>query len=131
MARILVVDDEVLLRKLVRKMLEEVGHQVAEATNGNEALAMVERTPPDLVIMDVLMPEREGIETIASLRRAKSAIPILAISGGGRTRMTEFLTVAEKFGAQGSLRKPFDQKALLDAVQNLLGKAGPPPQNRP
>lgn len=124
MAHILIVDDEMLFRKLVRKMLEEAGHQVLEAANGNEALAIVERTPPDLIIMDVLMPEREGIETIASLRRAKSTIPILAVSGGGRTKMTEFLTVAEKFGADASLRKPFDQKTLLDAVQSLLGKGG-------
>lgn len=124
MANILVVDDEILLRKVVRKMLEAAGHQVREAANGNEALALVEKTPPDLIIMDVLMPEREGIETIASLRRAKSTIPILAVSGGGRTKMTEFLTVAEKFGADASLRKPFDQKTLLGAVESLLKKAG-------
>lgn len=124
MANILVVDDEALLRRVVRKMLEAAGHQVLEAGNGNEALAMVAQTPPDLIIMDVLMPEREGIETIASLRRAKSAIPILAVSGGGRTKMTEFLKIAERFGADASLRKPFDQKTLLGAVERLLNKAG-------
>lgn len=124
MSLIFVVDDDELVRGTVRQTLESAGHEVVEAANGKQALIAFAKKPPDLVIMDILMPEHEGIETIAGLRRAKVTVPILAISGGGRAGLSEFLAIAEKFGANASLRKPFDRKTLLAKVAELLASGG-------
>ena len=120
MARILVIDDEDELRSMLRQMLEFAGHEVAEAVNGAEGIEIYERDAPDLIITDIIMPEQEGVETIIALRRADSALPIIAISGGGRLDATDFLTMAKKLGARRTLTKPFRRDQLLDAVNECL-----------
>jgi len=121
MAEILVVDDEPLLRSTLRHALEIAGHSVKEAANGIEALAAVGRRPPAVVILDILMPEKEGIETILDIRRKYDGIKIIAMSGGGRVGDTAFLTVAEKLGADRVIAKPFNRDQLLNAVDDVLG----------
>ncbi len=81
MARILVIDDEYELRSMLRQMLEHAGHEVSEAVNGAVGIEIYERDAPDLIITDIIMPEKEGVETIIALRRADPALPIIAISG--------------------------------------------------
>ena len=120
MARILVIDDEDELRSMLRQMLEHAGHEVAEAVNGAVGIEIYERDAPDLIITDIIMPEQEGVETIIALRRADSALPIIAISGGGRLDATDFLTMAKKLGARRTLTKPFRRDQLLDAVNECL-----------
>lgn len=119
MARILVADDHPLVRKAVREVLLGAGHDVVVVANGREAEAAVQDRQPDLVLLDILMPEKDGIETILSLRRHLPTLRILAMSAGSYGR-TDFLAVAAKFGADAVLRKPFDGPELLAAVDALL-----------
>ncbi|MHA1153245.1 MAG: response regulator [Alphaproteobacteria bacterium] len=120
MARILVIDDEDELRSMLRQMLEYAGHEVSEAVNGAEGIEIYQRDTPDLIITDIIMPEKEGVETIIALLRADPALPIIAISGGGRLDATDFLSMAKKLGARHSLTKPFRRDQLLEAVSDCL-----------
>ncbi|MCH8036471.1 MAG: response regulator [Proteobacteria bacterium] len=122
MARILIIDDEDELRSMLRRMLEQAGHEVTEAVNGAEGIELYERDRPDLIITDIIMPEKEGVETIIALRRADPDLPIIAISGGGRLEATDFLTMARKLGARRTLAKPFRRDQLLEAVDECLAK---------
>ncbi len=122
MARILIIDDEDELRSMLRRMLEQVGHEVTEAVNGTEGIQSYEQDRPDLIITDIIMPEKEGVETIIALRRADPDLPIIAISGGGRLEATDFLTMARKLGARRTLSKPFRRDQLLEAVDECLAE---------
>lgn len=124
MAFVLVIDDEEMVRATLRAYLEGAGHQVQEARHGGEALPLAQRRRPDLVVTDIIMPEKEGIETILELRRLDGKLPILAISGGGRTGNLDFLGIARKFGAVEVLSKPFTRDVFLAAVTRCL-KAKP------
>src|ERR1700730_5364656 len=100
MARILIIDDEPLVRKTIRATLEKAHHQVSEANDGRIGIQIFNSCPAaDVVITDMLMPEQEGIKTISLLRSSHPNIKILAISGGGRVKNTEYLVMAAKLGA--------------------------------
>jgi CheY-like chemotaxis protein len=120
MATILVIDDDDDVRHVLRMVLEGAGHIILEAANGIAADHFIATETFDLVVTDILMPHKEGLETIIDLRRAGRVVPIIAISGGGRTGMTEFLNVAERFGADRTLKKPFRRAELLRLVAELL-----------
>ena len=126
---ILVIDDEELIRLQIRNALEMEGFTVHEAANGNEGLTRIALAVPDVVITDILMPDKEGIETILELRRLYPAIRIIAISGGGRTGNKDFLRTAKHLGADRTLAKPFGLADLLRLVREVLadahGAAGP------
>lgn len=123
MARILIIDDEAPVRNMLRQMLEKEGYEVAEAEDGKVGMRRYAEHPPDLVITDILMPEKEGIETILALRKADPGVKIIAISGGGRTGRLDVLPVAKAFGALRTLAKPFTRDELLGAVRSVLGTA--------
>ncbi len=123
MARILVIDDEELVRFTLKQALEKAGHEVVEAADGNDGIAVCRRSPVDLIITDIIMPEKEGIETIVELRRDDPDVKIIAISGGGRIGTKDYLELAQRFGARQVLRKPFGRQELLDAVQETLDNA--------
>ncbi len=125
MGRILVIDDDQLVRFTIRTALEQAGHTVVEAENGERGLAAFAVEPFDLVITDMLMPEKEGVETVREIRRHSSSVKILAVSGGGSMKMLDYLTMAEAFGANRSLAKPFTSRALLQVVDELLAASGP------
>jgi PAS domain S-box-containing protein len=114
---ILVVDDEPGIRHLLRKLLTSVSYRVLEAENGREALRQVATSKVDLVIMDLAMPELEGVETIQALRRVLPQLKIIAISGQFAGPM---LRVAEHLGAEASVAKPIQPDELLDAVARLI-----------
>lgn len=116
MARVLIIDDEQLARFTMREILEGGGYEVVEAANGREGLERQREHRCDAVVTDIIMPEKEGIETIIELRKDFPEITIVAISGGGRTRNLDFLALAEKFGADRILPKPFSEEDLLAAV---------------
>ncbi len=122
MARILIIDDEDELRSMLRQMLEQAGHEITEAVNGAEGIQLYEQDRPDLIITDIIMPEKEGVETIIALRRADPDLPIIAISGGGRLDATDFLAMARKLGARRTLSKPFRRDQLLEAVGECLAE---------
>ena len=120
MARILVIEDDDWVRGVVNAALLRDGHVVTEACNGKEGLARYRPETIDLVVTDLIMPEIEGLETIAELKRKFPTIKILAVSGGGRMAPESQLKVASKMGARGVLAKPFSVEALSAAVQQLL-----------
>jgi DNA-binding NtrC family response regulator len=123
MARILIIDDEDYVRMTLSQALEDEGHTVLVATNGNEGLARHSETKPDLVITDLLMPDKEGLETIVELRKADPAVKIIVISGGGRINNVDFLEVAKKFGATAALKKPFPIDEFCRLVGDCLARA--------
>lgn len=120
MIRILLVDDDDLSRGAVHKMLERSGYSVISTGQGTAALEHFRRESPDLVITDLIMPDKDGLEIIQELRRSDPAVRILAISGGGRVDAEEYLSVARKFGAAEVLSKPFTGQELKDAVEAAL-----------
>ena len=120
MARILVIDDEELARFTLREVLEEAGHEVVEATNGNEGIEHQKANPFDMVITDMIMPDKEGLETIVELKGAFPDLRIIAISGGGRTRNMDFLKLAGEFGADQIIFKPFSEDELMKGVAACL-----------
>jgi DNA-binding response OmpR family regulator len=125
MGRVLIIDDEELMRETLRDALESEGHVVAEAADGAQGLAIFDNAPVDVVIVDMLMPDKEGIETIIDLRKRKPKLKIVAMSGGGATNRMDFLDIARKLGADGALRKPINVGDLLKTVQSLLSTTMP------
>ena len=116
MANILVVDDEDMVRSVIRQTLAKKGFDVREARNGTEAVRMYKADPADLVITDIIMPDKEGIELIIELKAINPDLKIIAMSGGGRTGSTDYLALAREFGAEYVFEKPFDRGDLVAAV---------------
>ncbi|MFQ5709871.1 MAG: response regulator [bacterium] len=119
MSTILIIDDVAAVRKTVRRMLERAGHEVLEAENGKEGLKAIAQREPDVVILDILMPEMEGIETIRNLSKSNPHLPIVAITA---SLNTPYLSLALKLGAVYGLYKPFSREELLDALNVALEK---------
>lgn len=122
MSRILVIDDENDVRVLAQAALEAEGHTVRVAADGVEGMRIARREPLDLVVTDLVMPEKEGIETIHDLRQEFPDLPIIAISGGGRAGADVYLDTAAELGADVILQKPFAMAALASAVRQLLAR---------
>lgn len=120
MSKILVVDDDSQVLQVVSEMLRIEGHNVVMAANGRQALDQFEHDDFDLVVTDIIMPEQEGLETIANLRRRETYVPIIAISGGGRAGNLDYLETARYIGADGILAKPFGRQDLLTTVNQVL-----------
>ncbi|MBN1475715.1 response regulator [Candidatus Sumerlaeota bacterium] len=120
MAHILIADDEREAREIIRKILERAGHGVTEASGGEEALRILRGGEVDLCILDILMPDKDGLEVIREVRKRMPDLRILAISGGGRQGSALYLSVAEKTGMAKALPKPFSAERLLSVVQELL-----------
>ena len=120
MARILVVDDNTTLRMMMRETLEKAGHEVVEACNGVEGIERAHAESFDLVITDIIMPDKEGIETIIELRKSYPDLKIIAASAGGKVNAEEYLETAKAFGANLTLVKPFGRKDILQAVDKVL-----------
>jgi len=127
--RILVIDDDDMVRTFVRRALEGEGYVVSMAANGYEAMVQFRQFQPDGVITDLLMPERDGIETILEIRRLAPETPIIAITGGMTAMGSVYLKTAERLGADAVLSKPFTVIQLLTTVETLMNpKPGSSPQ---
>lgn len=122
MALILVIDDEDGIRALLRDILEKEGHKVLEAPNGILGVGLFHQNRPDLVITDILMPEKEGTQTILELRKIDPNVKIIAISGGEIASRFDVLGTAKIFGASRVLPKPFHAKDMREAVKELLNQ---------
>lgn len=120
MARILLIDDERLVRAAMRVTLEGTGHDVLEANDGKKGIELHKESPCDLIITDIIMPKMEGLETIKLLRKDDNLLKIIAISGGGRIKGADYLKMAITLGADKMLAKPFSNEELLDAVNDCL-----------
>ena len=120
MARILVIEDDNEVRDYLESVLSRVGYDVKGACNGKDGVAIYQKNPVDLVITDIIMPEKDGIETIMDLKRTNSDLKIIAISGGGRAEPENYLHSAKLIGANLTLKKPFTNEEMLQAVRKLL-----------
>jgi len=120
MAHILIIDDDAQLLAMLRQTLKRDGHEVVEASDGKEGLRRYRENPTDLIITDLIMPEKEGIETIIEIRRDFPDVKIIAISGGGRVDPGQYLSIAKSFGVQYTFAKPVERKEFLKAVRELL-----------
>ncbi|MFZ1990433.1 MAG: response regulator [Alphaproteobacteria bacterium] len=117
---VLVVDDDELVRTLTKELFERIGCTVSVAENGNFALAEISLRTPDLIILDIIMPEKEGLETLIQVKRKYPDMKVIAISGGGRKQIEDFLVIADRFGANVVLKKPIKPATLLDHAAQLL-----------
>jgi DNA-binding response OmpR family regulator len=117
--RILVVDDDAAVRDSIATVLDAAGFQVDQADHGASGMRLLRANEPDLVITDILMPHKEGIETIREIRAVLPQTPIIAISGSVEPR-ADYLKMAQSFGASAILAKPFDPAVLLEHVNRLL-----------
>ena len=122
MADILVIDDDPIYRISITKILANLGHQIRQAKDGAEGLALCRRMRPALVITAIVMPEKDGIEIVRELSRETPDLPILAISDAVKASL--YLRAATLFGAAASLRKPFTADELLEAITSLLDSRG-------
>lgn len=120
MASILVVDDEPLICEMLKVVLGRAGHNVLTAPDGAKAIETIENSSVDLVIADIVMPEKDGLETIMQLRTNHPDLKVIAISGGSRIGNTDFLAMAEKLGASETFYKPLDNAILLEAIDRCL-----------
>jgi len=124
MKRILIIDDDFLVRDMLERLMRKSRYDVETAEDGGRALRLHRRPPVDLVITDIIMPEKEGLETIAEFRKSAPAVKIIAISGGGRIGPSSYLRMAKLLGAARTFAKPADTAQLLSTVEELLA---PPP----
>jgi CheY-like chemotaxis protein len=121
MFRVLVIEDHVHMRDLLRRQLEGDGYAVETAADGDEGLRLQAEHPVDLVITDIFMPNRDGLETISRLREDYPRTKIIAISGGGKlVQGADYLVAAREAGAHAVLRKPVERESLLETVRGLV-----------
>jgi len=120
MARILIIDDEPQIRSMLKLMLERDGYEVAEAPDGIEGIRIYRRNPADLIITDLIMPNKDGIGMIIDLKKEFPNVKIIAMSGGGLNKPEGYLKGAKKLGAACTLTKPIDRDEMLRAIKNVL-----------
>ena len=124
MARIVVIDDQEPIRRIVRRALENVGHQVLEADDGEVGMTMLAGEPIDVVITDIFMPGMDGIQTLREIRKRYPEIKVIAMSGGDSTGLLDLRHDAELLGAMKSLQKPFTARAVVELVRAVLEQGG-------
>ncbi len=119
---ILLVDDEESIRTMLCAVLDNPEYTFAEASNGTEALGIMEGQSFDLIITDVIMPDCDGIELVMTIRKKLPDIKVIVMSGGGRVRADHYLNLAEKLGAARVFEKPFNTAELCETVSTLLAE---------
>jgi len=120
MTKILLIDDDSGFREMLHEMLEREGFTVFSVPDGAEGIKAFSSEKPDLVITDIIMPEKEGLETILELRKISPALKIIAISGGGRSQPGDYLRTAKYFGAFKTLAKPFSKDEILETIDEVM-----------
>lgn len=124
--RILIVDDDDSIRMFIRRVLEHHGYDVQEARNGDEGIRAYRSSPPDLVLLDLYMPEKDGLETLRELRQEKPLPKVVTMSGGGPKYDVSILQSARFLGSNSALVKPFTIGELLELVRGMLAVEAPP-----
>ena len=122
MAKILVVEDDDSQGRLIEKTLRRAGHKVVRAGNGAEALQLYDPATVDLILTDIVMPEKEGLELISALCHEHPYVRIIAMSGGGKFNASCYLPMARHMGAKKVLSKPFPNKLLLQTIAEVMSE---------
>ena len=117
---ICVIDDDELVRQVINNLLSARGYLVLEANDGDAGMGLIGRDPPSLIITDIMMPKRDGLETIRELKKRFPLVPILVMSGSSIAGKVNFLDFARKLGADAHIQKPFKPAAFLERVESLL-----------
>lgn len=121
MSRVLVVDDEESVRDMVMAMIKPDGYDVIEAANGTEACDACKEMPVDLIITDIVMPEKNGIDLIRQVKKEYPDVAVIAISGGGGIEgRYDYLEIAKLVGADNILKKPFEVRELRSAISEAM-----------
>lgn len=120
---ILIIEDDQQFLGFISELLSGEGFEVLKAENGKEGINVVEENEPDLILTDLLMPEKDGVRVISEVRSKFSHIPIIAMSGGQSVFSPVFLEAASSLGAAQTLMKPFSDEELLEAINDVLSKA--------
>jgi DNA-binding response OmpR family regulator len=120
MSRILIIDDELPLRRVLRSILERAGHTVLDAPDGCKGMALWRDEPVDVVVTDIFMPEKDGVEVIQEMKNVATKPKIIAMSGGGQRGLFDWNLAALSLGADRVLAKPFDQRTFLLAVEEVI-----------
>lgn len=120
MAKILIIDDEKIIRDKVGMILKEDGHEVFTAKDGIEGINIIKNDIIELVIMDVIMPKKGGIETLMELQNITKNMKIIIITGKVSQESDAFVNLVKNFGASVVINKPFKREILLDAIHKLL-----------
>jgi DNA-binding response OmpR family regulator len=120
MKKILIIDDDELITMTLRNVLKKEGFEVFDAENGVIGLELYKTHSPDLVITDMLMPDKEGLETITDLKAINPSCKIIAMSGGGSTQNMTFLELAKKVGADRVMEKPVRPADMIQTVKGLI-----------
>ncbi|MBW1742583.1 MAG: response regulator [Deltaproteobacteria bacterium] len=119
--KVVVIDDNAEIRRVIELKLRTQGYKVITAANGKEGLNLIKSKQPDVVITDIVMPEKEGIEVITEVRRDFPNVKIIAMSGGGLIGPHEYLSWTKMMGVQRTFTKPFAINEILEAVNELVG----------
>jgi CheY-like chemotaxis protein len=130
MALILIIDDEPQIRSMLKLMLERDGYEVVEAPDGIEGIRIYRRNPADLIITDLIMPNKDGIGMIIDLKKEFPDVKIIAMSGGGLNKPEGYLKGAKKLGAACTLTKPIDRNEMLGAIKDVLKSPSSPIDQR-
>ena len=125
MPRILLIDDDESFRSVLNASLQLMGHTVTQAREGREGVECYKGGQFDVVVTDLIMPDKEGIETIMDLRKLNPAVKIIAMSGGGRVTSVDYLQIARQVGAKLILAKPFSYEDIRSAIEQLTVPAVP------
>lgn len=120
MPSILIADDEIYIRELIKRSLAEYDYQIHEASNGNEAIEILKNNPVDLLIIDMVMPHKGGIETLMELRDHNRDLKVIAITGKIATTRDSVQGIAKQFNVDMVLEKPFDMFEFTQTVRSLL-----------
>ena len=120
MAKILVIEDDSSFRNVLVQMLSRAGYEVRQAGDGTTALEECTNFGPDLVLTDIIMPDKEGLETIQELLAYNPQLKIVAMSGGGKFGPDSYLPLAQKLGAKATLQKPFMREELINTISDVL-----------
>ena len=125
MAKILVIDDDDQVVSIIARWLSKAGYEVECACDGERGLRFLESETADLIVTDIVMPGKEGLETIPMIRKMNKNVPIIAMSGGGSCGPELYLKTALALGANFALQKPFEKEQLLSTVRTCLSKIKP------
>ena len=117
---ICVIDDDELVREAINGLLSARGYLVLEAKDGDVGMGIIESEAPALIITDIMMPNRDGLETIREIKKRFPLVPILVMSGSSLGGRANFLDFARKLGADAHIQKPFKQAEFLERVETLL-----------
>jgi CheY-like chemotaxis protein len=120
---LLIADDDPMVRATLRRMAEDIGYTVRVVANGALACEVCRAEAVDVALIDVIMPGEDGIMALSEIRVERPKLPVVMMSGGGRTGNTDLLCLADRIGADAVLRKPFDSRTLIEAIDDAVARA--------